>query len=156
MEHYVGTSAAMYSSSSSSGPQMPLLKEPTALELSQLDTLADVFTWARLPGTIGYAGSPAGSLVVLLGGDIDTDIAEFASVGLNDLEGALVEWMHSGANDPEPDDMEAAPLNVAPTPLARARARTRPRRRTAGGPVGRRLPVTRHTRRGARGAWKRP
>ena len=110
----------MYSSSSSSGP---LLREPKPDELASLDSLRAIFTWARLTGDPDFRGSAPGALLRLLGGDGTTEIDEFAAVSTDDLEIAMVSWLHTDRDvgDGRPD--HEWELDISPTPIVRSRVR---------------------------------
>ena len=73
----------MYSSIPTTGPP---LREPKPDELSTMQTLRDVCAWSRLAGDPGFFGSAPGSLLVLLGGDGETEIWGAGARDLGDGE----------------------------------------------------------------------
>ena len=46
----------------------PAVREPTADQLAHLTDLTSLFAWANLPGDPEYAASPAGALLMIIGG----------------------------------------------------------------------------------------
>ena len=55
-------------------------REPNEAEYSGMESLADIFTWARVKGSADNPVSQMGSLLLALGADDDITIEEFASI----------------------------------------------------------------------------
>ena len=55
-----------------------------------MEGLKDMFAWAKLNGDLDYKASLAGSLLVIVGGDADMSVEEFAG-----LSNAYVEQVMS-------------------------------------------------------------
>ena len=70
------------------------VRRPIGDELEPFD-LDDVISWSGLRGDTRYAYSQAGSLVVLLCGDGNTDSAEFVSATPQEPEAVLAMWFYS-------------------------------------------------------------
>ena len=72
--------------------------EPSAVQIAEMTGLKDFFIWAKLNGDLGYGASMAGSLLVLVGGEPDMSIEEFAGLFNTDVEEVMGDtWMYSDA-----------------------------------------------------------
>ena len=97
------------------------IKEPTFDEFQSMSTLNDIFTWAKLKGSVEYAESQVGSFLLALGADDDVTIDEFASIPVANVSRVIDEvWLHSKSNDPS--DGLNTELIVKPTEFIKARA----------------------------------
>ena len=86
-----------------------------------METLQDIFTWARLKGTLDYPPSQAATLLAAVGGDEDTTIDEFAAISPDRFfRAADTIWMHSESCNPE--DSLTTDLTVKPTEITIGRA----------------------------------
>ena len=105
----------------------PAVREPTAEQLEYLTDLTSLFAWAGLPGDPEYAASPAGSLMMIVGGGELPTIEEFANVSPALLERDLLGWKYSpfhtweAANDAGYAD-HPPPLDIVPPSLMIGRA----------------------------------
>ena len=81
------------------------VREPTPEELSKFTSIADILSWAKIPGVATWRGSAAGRLLDLLGcadaGDGLVDISEFASIEPETLDDAVTKWTFSKFKSPE-------------------------------------------------------
>ena len=97
------------------------IKEPTYDEFQSMNTLNDIFTWSKLKGSVEYAESQVGSLLLSVGADDDVTIEEFASIPVASVSRVIDEvWLHSKSN--EQYDGFNTELVVKPTEFIKARA----------------------------------
>ena len=94
-----------------------VLKEPSPEELSEINSIYDIMTWAKIEGDAEWSPSMVATLMKLVGLSSSTDIDDYASIEPHELETMLPSWRYSnvenvydGANE---DDV---PLDVVPTP----------------------------------------
>ena len=59
------------------------VKEPTPDEMAKFSGVADVLTWAKVPGTATWRGSAAGRLMDLLGCADDDELVDISEFELN-------------------------------------------------------------------------
>ncbi|MCH1521551.1 MAG: hypothetical protein L7T80_01840 [Arenicellales bacterium] len=86
-----------------------------------MTTLNDIFTWAKLKGSVEYAESQVGSFLLALGADDDVTVDEFASIPVANVSRVIDEvWLHSNSNDPS--DGLNTELVIKPTEFIKARA----------------------------------
>ena len=73
--------------------------------MAKFSCVADVLSWAKIPGVATWRGSAAGRLLDLLGcADVDdglADISEFASIEPETLDEAITKWTFSKFKSPE-------------------------------------------------------
>ena len=81
-----------------------------------MESLQDIFTWARLKGNIDYSPSQSGTLLAAVGADEDTTIDELAAISTERFfHAADANWMRSESN--EPDDSKPTDLIVKPAEI---------------------------------------
>ena len=86
-----------------------------------MESLQDIFTWARLKGNIDYSPSQSGTLLAAVGADEDTTIDELAAISTERFfHAADANWMRSESNDP--DDSKSTDLIVKPAEITIGRA----------------------------------
>ena len=86
-----------------------------------MESLADIFTWARVKGSADNPVSQMGSLLLALGADEDVTIEEFASIPVANFTRVIEDvWLHSGSN--AVDDGNDTELNVRPSEIIKGRA----------------------------------
>ena len=96
-------------------------REPTTDEWAGIHSLGDILTWARLTGTMDYGPSQQGSLLIALGGDMDTSIDEFASISVPNFFNTIeTVWLHSEST--VRDDYSSQDLVIKPSDIVKARA----------------------------------
>ena len=79
------------------------VREPTAAEIQEFQSLQDIANWARLQGDVNWPASKPGALLRLLVNDEDMEnyeIDEFASISPKQLEKVLGAWKFSAAESP--------------------------------------------------------
>ena len=67
-------------SSSAASSSVTGAREPTLDEFNAMDTLQDVFSWAKIKGDVSYPPSQAATLLAAIGGEDDTSIDEIAAI----------------------------------------------------------------------------
>ena len=99
------------------------VREPTAEELTEFHSLADILVWAKIKGNplVGY--TQAGALMEAIAGDEFEAMtaAEFASISAADFEAALADWKFSQYED----NIESGlpDCDLVPNALIKGRAR---------------------------------
>ena len=113
------------------------VKESTPDEMAKFSNVADVLSWAKIPGVATWRGSAAGRLLDLLGcADVEdglADISEFASIEPETLDEAITKWTFSKFKSPvaftesaskEADDVDSdGDLTESPKAMVIARAK---------------------------------
>ena len=87
----------------------------------QMESIQDIFTWARIKGSILYGPSQAATLLAAVGGDEDTTIPEFAAMPTDRFFAAIeANWLH--AESSEMEDMKSTDIAVKPSEMTLAKA----------------------------------
>ena len=116
-----GTVSSMASSSGAPSAAVFGAREPTADDFQSMDTLQDIFTWAKIKGLIGYLPSQSATLLAAVGGDDDTSIEELAAIPPDRFLAAMENtWTYSESN--ELDDGLSTDTNVKPNEMKLAHA----------------------------------
>ena len=108
--------------------------EPSREEEEAMQTLADISTWAGIPGDLLYAPSMAGSLLIGLAGSGQLEYPEFGSLLISDVEQFITgpDWRYSarisapiqpGADAIDMEEDVSAEPTTRPNPVARMRVR---------------------------------
>ena len=88
-----------------------------------MSSLSDILKWSRLVGSTWYLPSQQGSLLTALGAETDTTIEEFAAIPVDNFSNVIENmWFYSESFEPE--DQRRQVLEVTPTEIVKARARS--------------------------------
>ena len=96
--------------------------EPSAEQFTEMQGFADLFQWAWIAGDLTYPTSMAGSLLVLVGGEPDMSIVEYAGLSNNDVEEMMKEWYYSAS--PVDDGSGADNMTIRASPVVKSNARS--------------------------------
>jgi uncharacterized membrane protein YgcG len=96
-------------------------REPTKDEWDSMDNLQDIFTWAKIKGSVDYPPSQQATLLAALGADPDATIDEVAAIP-EDLYLAAINdtWEHSASA--ALDDGQDTDVNIKAAPILKGRA----------------------------------